>query len=185
VLADYIALSEGRRNRMYLDTRGIQTIGIGFNLTRSGARAAITAVGANFDRIFSGADTLSEAQIDQLFAPDMEAAIAGGRRVVSAFAQQKLSRQILIVDMVFNLGEAGFAAFRNAIAAIARADYEAAANEMQNSAWFRQVGDRGPRNVLAMRTGALLPRFQESLNAIERAGALATGQPFAEKPLEP
>jgi hypothetical protein len=59
VLVDYIALSEGRRNRLYLDTRGIQTIGIGFNLTRSGARAAITAVGANFDRIFSGTDTSS------------------------------------------------------------------------------------------------------------------------------
>jgi GH24 family phage-related lysozyme (muramidase) len=167
VLARYIALSEGRKSRTYRDTRGIETIGIGFNLTRRGARAEVTGVGANFDRVFQGADTLTDAQIDQLFAPDVDNAVAGARPVVSKFDEVNLARQIVMVDMVFNLGEAGFQNFRNAITAIGRSDFEAAANEMQDSAWFRQVGNRGPRNVLAMRTGALEAPFQQTLNGIE------------------
>jgi lysozyme len=166
VLTGYIALSEGRKSRTYRDTRGIETIGIGFNLTRRGARAEVARVGADFDRVFQGADTLTDAQIDQLFMPDVDNAVAGARRVVASFDELDLARQIVIVDMVFNLGEAGFQNFKNAIAAIGRGDFAAAANEMQDSAWFRQVGNRGPRNVHAMRTGGLEAPFQQTLNGL-------------------
>lgn len=173
VLTDYIALSEGRENKVYLDTKKIETIGIGFNLTRNGARAAVTGVGADFDRIFKGLDTLTDEQIDKLFLPDVDASIAGARRVVKSFDKLNLARQIVVVDMVFNNGEAGFKAFAKTLDAIEKADFEKAADEMQKAKWFKQVGDRGPRNVLAMRTGALEARFQQKLNAIERADAKA------------
>jgi len=39
------------------------------------------------------------------------------------------------------------------IAALARGDYKAAADEMVDSAWYRQVGTRARRLVEMMRTG--------------------------------
>src|SRR6185295_12579644 len=143
ILDDLIIHNESgsqRHPKVYLDSRGIKTIGHGFNLERQGARAAITAVGADYDRILNGTDSLTDAQIMQLFEPDVDRAIAGARRVVTSFSQLNVERQIVIVDMVFNMGEGGLANFRDMLAALDQSDYELAADEMEQSRWFRQVG---------------------------------------------
>lgn len=93
--------------------------------------------------------------------------------MVKSFDKLNLARQIIVIDLVFNNGEAGLRKFVATLAAIEKADFEKAADEMQDSDWFTQVGDRGPRNVLARRTGALEACFQQTLNAIERADAKA------------
>ena len=49
--------------------------------------------------------------------------------------------------MVYNLGAAGFSEFTKTIAALERMDYCAAADEMQNSNWFKQVGEQGKELV--------------------------------------
>ena len=46
---ELIKLHEGSRKCVYTDSTGHKTIGVGFNLDTSGARAAIEGVGANFD----------------------------------------------------------------------------------------------------------------------------------------
>jgi GH24 family phage-related lysozyme (muramidase) len=66
VLEELIILNESGSKmhpKVYLDSRGIKTIGHGFNLERTGARAAIKAVGADYDRILNGTDSLTDAQI--------------------------------------------------------------------------------------------------------------------------
>ena len=74
-----IANHEGKRKCVYKDSRGIPTIGIGYNLNNPGARAALAAVGANYDSIMSGASCLTDAQVMELFEPSYQSAVAGAK----------------------------------------------------------------------------------------------------------
>ena len=62
-------------------------------------------------------------------------------------------RQKVVLDMRFNLGPGGFRGFSKMIAALERDDYDTAADEMVDSAWYHQVGNRSKRLVAMMRTG--------------------------------
>jgi len=56
-----VAESEGTRSCVYKDSLGIKTIGIGFNLEKSGAKATIQSLGLNYDSVCSGATCLTSA----------------------------------------------------------------------------------------------------------------------------
>lgn len=62
-------------------------------------------------------------------------------------------RQAVLVDMCFNLGFPRLAGFRKMLAACRAGDFEAAAVEMLDSRWARQVGRRAQRLAEMMRTG--------------------------------
>lgn len=62
-------------------------------------------------------------------------------------------RQLVIADMVFNLGFSKFLTFKKLNAALAVPDYTLAAHEMKDSNWYRQVGRRAVRLHQAMLTG--------------------------------
>ena len=55
--------------------------------------------------------------------------------------------------MSFNLGLPKLKKFKKMKAALDANDYNKAADEMQDSLWFDQVKDRGPRMVNIMRNG--------------------------------
>ena len=74
-----ISKHEGKRLCVYKDTRGIPTIGIGYNLENPGARSAIAAVGADYDSILSGATCLTDKQVMELFEPSYQSAVSGAR----------------------------------------------------------------------------------------------------------
>jgi lysozyme len=59
----------------------------------------------------------------------------------------------VILSMIFNLGAAGFAGFKNTIASIAAGNYEDAASRMLRSKWASQTGNRAIRLAQMMRTG--------------------------------
>lgn len=144
---ELIRRHEGVRYTVYADTEGHPTIGIGFNLDKEGARERIKAIHADYDRVYTGNDALSEKQVTGLFAIDLEDAIESAKVIVANFAQHPDSIQSVIVDMVFNLGAAGFAKFKNTIAALERQDYCSAATEMGQSLWAEQVGARAHENI--------------------------------------
>ncbi len=56
-------VNEGHYLHVYKDPLGIPTIGVGFNLKKSGARKKITDVGANYDLVLAGKQDLTEAQV--------------------------------------------------------------------------------------------------------------------------
>lgn len=62
-------------------------------------------------------------------------------------------RQLVIADMVFNLGLPKFLGFINLNMALALPDYTLAATEMVDSKWYRQVERRAKVLVEAMKTG--------------------------------
>lgn len=63
------------------------------------------------------------------------------------------NRQVVLVDMAFNLGIGGLLLFKNTLAMIQRGDYEAAAKAMLQSKWATQVGNRAEALSELMRLG--------------------------------
>lgn len=62
-------------------------------------------------------------------------------------------RQGVIICMLHQLGARGVSGFRNMIDALSRRSYEAAADEMLDSAWHRQTPERCERMAQIMRSG--------------------------------
>ena len=125
-------------------------MGVGFNLDAAGAQAAIEALGLDFVQVRSGEQILSDDQIDRLLDQTVNRAIQGARQVVPNFDALPHDKQIVVVDMVFNLGVHGFSQFVHAIQAVNNQDWATAAQQMQQSAWFRQVGARASADVNLM-----------------------------------
>lgn len=158
-LIHVLARNEDRRHKCYLDSEGIPTIGIGCNLERPEARARIAGMGLDCDEVIAGRQTLTDEQIDSLLADDLATAISDARDLIANFDTLTIARQIVLVDMAFNLGKPRLANFRKMIAAIGAGDWEEAAAQMKDSRWYRQVKTRGDRNVAVMRTGTLVADY--------------------------
>jgi GH24 family phage-related lysozyme (muramidase) len=152
-LGKYITLNEGFRSKRYYDSKGIPTIGVGFNLQRPGAREAMGSVGADYDRVRSGKEDLSESQIGELLAADTKAAVGSARALFPDFDKYDQARQTVLADLAFNLGEAKLSTFKSFIDAVNATDWERAAKDLRNSKWYAEVGKRAVRNVESLRTG--------------------------------
>lgn len=62
-------------------------------------------------------------------------------------------RRDVLANLCFNMGMQRLVGFKNMLAAMKAGDYEVAAQELEDSHWFEQVGNRGPRLVDQLRTG--------------------------------
>jgi GH24 family phage-related lysozyme (muramidase) len=145
-------LEGGPREKSYLDSSEKQhpTVGIGFNLDRDGAQSDIEKLGLDYKAVCDGTQTLTPEQIDTLFTNDVNDAIAGARRAVSNFDDLPAEKQVVVVDMVFNLGETKFKDFEDTIEAIDAGDWKTAAAEMTDSNWYSQTGNRAKADVKLM-----------------------------------
>lgn len=123
---------EGRRSKPYEDTEGILTIGVGWNLEERGLPQEI------IDRLFEL--SISEAERDAM-------------ALFPSFRELDQARQRVLVNMAFNLGRKRLSGFKKMIAAVGREDWAAAADEMLDSKWARQVGKRAERLADMMRRG--------------------------------
>jgi len=125
-------LDEGRRKRIYTDTKGKVTAGVGRNLT---------------DRDFS------EDEIDLMLQNDVRIVIQSLDKAYPWWKGLTEERQQVVANMAFNLGLPKFSAFKKFLAALQSGRWEMAADEMENSLWARDVGDRAVRLVKRMRNG--------------------------------
>jgi GH24 family phage-related lysozyme (muramidase) len=149
-LREQLERHEGKRTKAYKDTKGHPTVGIGFNLDRPDAKQKIEALKLDFARVRAGQVTLTEAQIQQLFDADVAQAMTDARALVKNFNDLPAEKKMVVIDMIFNLGPAGFGKFHKLIKALEGEDYARAALEMRHSAWYGQVGDRSKELVKMM-----------------------------------
>ena len=143
---------EDARQHVYTDTAGHPTVGIGFNLDRSGARDAMAAVGADYDSVRAGTQDLTDAQMTQLAHTDTQHAVDVARSYVSGFDSLDPARQRALVDMSFNL-DSKINQFTGLHQALVNGDYDAAANHISSSLFARQTGVRGTDLTNQMRNG--------------------------------
>ena len=126
-----IAAHEGYRKHMYTCTAGRKTIGYGFNLE----------VGMSEDEAF----LLLQHRLNLL---DEQLAYT-----LPFYTRLSAVRQDVLCDMAYNLGLAGLLGFRKMLSAVERGGWDAAAYEMLDSQWARQVGKRAEELAFLMRSG--------------------------------
>jgi len=141
-VAKMIEKHEGKRNKVYPDTEGIPTIGIGFNLNRYDARNKLKSLGLNYDSVRNGNQSLTDQQIYHLFKEDLNEAIGAAQSFLPNFNEHPAKVQGVVINMAFNLGANRLASFVKFKEALINKDYSAAANEMIDSKWYKQVGNR-------------------------------------------
>lgn len=134
-LTPQLQVEEGVKPRLYLDTKGIPTAGVGRNMRDVGLRPDEISLMLSND-IKDHCDFLSK---------------------FSWYTLQSDVRQAALVDMSF-MGPEKLLHFPLMIAALIHGDYEEAANQVINSQWFKDVGEtRGNRVATMIRTGAWAP----------------------------
>lgn len=128
---------EGKRNRVYKDTKGFLTVGIGHNLDARGIS----------DNIVSALLT----EDIQSFEEVLDDKLPWWRDLDDV-------RQEVMLELVFNMGWgnglSGLSSFKNTLPAIRAGDYEKAARGLRNSKWARDVKDfRASTLIEALREG--------------------------------
>ena len=126
-----LAVDEGRKEKLYVDSLGIPSIGIGRNLRDVGLRPD---------------------EIDYLFENDLKEAEAVARTMFPSFDRLSDNRKAVVLNMAFNLGYR-LSGFRKLREAVEEGAWERAAAEMKDSTWATQVGRRADRLAEQMRAG--------------------------------
>jgi len=119
-LRDLLIKHEGLRLKPYTDSVGKLTIGVGRNLEDVG----LTGLEATY-----------------LLANDIQRVC----KEVECFDwinDLSVTRQDVVLSMVFNLGLSGFKKFKKLIEALRTGNYEEASRQMLDSLWAKQVGPR-------------------------------------------
>jgi GH24 family phage-related lysozyme (muramidase) len=150
----YTARFEGGHfPRVYEDSLGVPTIGIGFNLDRDDAPAVMESLGLDYEALLSGEAELSFEDSQRLFEMEFSRAEAIAAKFVDKFEELSPARQEVLIDMAYNLGQTRLRKFVEFRASLNAGDYVRAANEMIKSRWYHQVGRRSRALVTQMLEG--------------------------------
>jgi len=164
VSATHIITEEGYEPRVYKDTKGKKTVGIGFNMEQNGAREFWKKAGIseNFDRVASGKQELSEASAQKLFQFKHERAAKIAPTLVSNFSKLGENQQAALESMVYQLGPKGTKDFKNTLSALSRNNPEAVMYGVMRSSWANQTPARAKRTAL-MLAYDLSPQMAEKM----------------------
>lgn len=146
-IEQFIAKHEGRRSKVYSDSRGILTIGIGWNLEDKQSADICEHFGLNLDKLKSGEQCLSDEQIDQVYDYQVTQTISSASGLLVGFMAMPDNVQAVVVDMIFNLGLPRFSKFRDTIAALNRGGWKQAAIDAGQSLWAKQVPNRAKEDI--------------------------------------
>lgn len=130
ILTKWLELDEGCKLKPYYCTAGKLTIGVGRNLEDTG----VTKAEAQF--MLEGDIVRLMKELDEMF-PE--------------WRDLSETRQMVVLNMCFNMGTFGFLNFKRTISYIRAEEFAKAADEMLRSQWADQVGDRAKRLSEAMR----------------------------------
>jgi lysozyme len=145
--------SEGLVLNVYKDTLGIDTIGIGRNLEDRGISQQelndldIPTMNHVYEYGITEADAVYLANNDvQIVEEEL-------LRAHPCVEQLDSVRQLILMDMAFNMGVPRLCKFYNTWNAIHEEKYDIAAKEMLDSRWANQVKSRAVKLANAMHNG--------------------------------
>lgn len=138
-LRNQLMQHENKKNRVYRDSKGIPTIGIGFNLQRSDAKKKIESLGLNFEDVKSGKQTMTDVQIYRLFAQDMQVTEKCARKMAPNYDKLPTPVKLVINDLIFNIGPSVMN-WKILKGRLAKGDYAGIAESMKKWPWYEDVG---------------------------------------------
>jgi len=130
-IAEYVKKHEGLRTSPYLDTEGKLTIGIGHCLDTK---------------------PISTRTALSLFEDDCMDVERDLTKLVYDFDKLPDRAQMVLFDMVFQLGPGGVQGFKKMLLAIQERDWDKAADECLDSKYHRQTPSRCEENAQMLRS---------------------------------
>ena len=127
---------EGLRLKRYTDSRGYATIGYGHNL-EGGNDANLGQLGLD-----SNVEYLTQQQADKLFNLDYSDAEDSAKTIFPNLEDYPDLVQAVLTDLVFNMGLHTFKSFMRTIEAFKEGDWHKAADDLKQSDWYEETGDR-------------------------------------------
>ena len=144
---------EGLRLNVYKDSLGIDTIGIGRNLQDRGiSKEELDELDIpSIDHVYEYGIT----EADAIFLAENDVQIVEDELVRAHSCVEELDavRQLVLIDMAFNLGVPRLCKFKKMWAAVHAKQFDIAAKEMLDSRWARQVKSRSTKLAHAMHHG--------------------------------
>lgn len=125
-LAADLRIDEGNRLTAYKDTRGIITIGVGRNLQSTG---------------------LSQGEVNLLLQNDIVRVCNELDASCPWWRDLAANPQRVLANLCFNMGMEKLLTFNTFLDLMKSGSIIAAAADLANTAWYDEVGDRGPRMV--------------------------------------
>lgn len=155
MIFEMLRLDEGLKLDVYKDTEGYWTVGIGHLLTKNPSKdVAIQELDKLVGRKTLGKITNEEAQ--KIFLEDVkkvDQGIQSNSTLKPVFDSLDPVRQDALRNMVFQMGVAGVATFKNSLRLIQSKQWDQAAINLKQSKWFKQTPNRAGRVIEVMRTG--------------------------------
>jgi len=140
ILKEELTADEGCKYKIYKDHLGYNTFGIGHLVTKDDPE---------FD--MEVGSEVSENRVNECFLNDVQKVIDDCYILYDNFNDLPEEAQLIIANMMFNLGRPRLSKFKGMKTGINNRDWNKAADEMVDSRWYTQVPNRAKRLVERMR----------------------------------
>jgi len=140
VLRKELEVDEGVKYEIYNDHLGYATFGIGHLVN-----------GMDPEHGQEIGTVVSNDRVAEAFNHDVETVISDCERLYPEFNELPEEVQLIIANMMFNMGRPRLSKFKGMKAGVDSQDWNKAADEMIDSAWYRQVPQRAGRLVKRMK----------------------------------
>ena len=139
-LREQLEIDEGCVYKIYNDHLGYPTFGIGHLVIESDPE--------NGQEIGT---PVSESRVIEAFEQDVQTVLSDCAILYPDFDELPEEAQQVIANMMFNMGRPRLSKFKGMKRGVDSRDWNAAADEMVDSAWYRQVTNRADRLVERIR----------------------------------
>jgi lysozyme len=128
-LLESVKKHEGYRNKVYLDTLGKRTVGVGHLCVED---------------FWEDDKEYEESFLMEILQKDLQEAIRGAKELMDEHGCADIDERAeeIIIEMVFQLGRTGVKKFRNMWKALSEHNYIGASFEMLDSKWAKQTPNR-------------------------------------------
>tara|TARA_R100001086_G_C11801775_1_gene249035 strand:+ start:483 stop:926 length:444 start_codon:yes stop_codon:yes gene_type:complete len=139
-LREELKIDEGVKYEIYLDHLSLPTCGVGHLIKETDPEFGLE-VGTKID----------EERVNELFDEDIKVTLDECTYLYEDFYTLPEEAQLIIANMMFNLGRPRLSRFLKMKKAVDNKDWIEASNQMKDSKWYRQVPNRADRLVQRMK----------------------------------
>ena len=128
-LLESVKKHEGYRNKVYLDTLGKRTVGVGHLCVED---------------FWEDDKEYEESFLMEILQKDLQEAIRGAKELMEEHGCADIDERAeeILIEMVFQLGMKGVSKFRNMWKCLSELNYLGASFEMLDSRWAKQTPNR-------------------------------------------
>lgn len=139
-MRDVLIFDEGYELKVYPDSLGVLSVGIGHNLEADPATVIL-------HRRLKEGDTISVHELEALYQRDIDNVLLNLRRNISQYDNYPEKYQIVLQNIAFNLGSHGVIQFHGMLFAMTQKDDNGVIREILNSKFAEQLPHRAERLV--------------------------------------